>query len=66
MMDALIAFARTGDPNTPAVHWPKWAPQNERLIEFGDAVKVLPMNTARLNFMAAHPPAAATPRAARD
>jgi para-nitrobenzyl esterase len=66
MMDALIAFAKTGDPNTPVVHWPKWAPQNEQLVEFGDAIKALPMNTARLNFMAAHAPAAATPRAARD
>ena len=66
MMDALIAFANTGDPNTPAVHWPKWTPQNEQLVEFGDTIKVLPMNAARLNFMAAHAPAAATPRAARD
>jgi hypothetical protein len=41
-------------------------PQNEQLVEFGNAVKVLPMNAARLNFMAAHAPAAATPRAARD
>jgi para-nitrobenzyl esterase len=66
MMDALITFAKTGDPNTPAVHWPKWTPQNEELVEFGDTIKVLPMNAARLNFMAAHAPAAATPRAARD
>jgi para-nitrobenzyl esterase len=66
MMDALIAFAKTGDPNTAAVHWPKWTPQNEHLVEFGDVIKVLPMNSARLNFMASHAPAAATPRAARD
>jgi para-nitrobenzyl esterase len=66
MMDALIAFAKTGDPNTSAVHWPKWMSQNEQLIEFGNAIKVMPMNAARLNFMAAHAPAAATPRAARD
>jgi para-nitrobenzyl esterase len=66
MTDALIAFAKTGDPNTPGVHWPKWTPQSEQLVEFGDAIKVLPMTTARLNFMAAHGPAAATPRAARD
>ena len=66
MTDALIAFAKTGDPNTPAVHWPKWTPQSEQLVEFGDAIKVLPMNAARLNFMAAHAPAAATPRASRD
>jgi para-nitrobenzyl esterase len=66
MTDALIAFAKTGDPNTPAVHWPKWTPQSEQLVEFGDAIKVMPMNTARLNFMAAHSPAPPAPRAARD
>jgi hypothetical protein len=66
MMDALIAFAKTGDPNASAVHWPKWSAQNEQLVEFGDAIKALPMNSARLTFMAAHAPAAATPRAARD
>jgi para-nitrobenzyl esterase len=66
MTDALIAFAKTGDPNTQTIHWPKWTPQNEQLVEFGDAIKVQPMNTPRLNFMAAHAPAAATPRAARD
>jgi len=66
MTDALIAFAKTGDPNTAAAHWPRWTPQSEQLIEFGDAIKVLPMNTPRLNFMAAHSPAPATRRAARD
>jgi para-nitrobenzyl esterase len=66
MTDALIAFAKTGDPNTAAVHWPKWTPQSEQLVEFGDSIKVQPMNSQRLNFMAAHGAAAATPRAARD
>ena len=66
MMDALIAFAKTGDPNTAAVHWPKWTPQSEQLLEFGDTIKIQPMNSQRLNFMAGHGAAAATPRAARD
>jgi para-nitrobenzyl esterase len=52
MTDVLIAFARTGDPNTAAVHWPQWLPQNEQLVEFGDKIAVQPMNTARLDFMA--------------
>jgi len=52
MTDALIAFAKTGDPNTPAVKWPKWSPQNEQLVEFGDTIAVQPMNSARLDFMA--------------
>jgi len=66
MMDTLIAFANTGSPGTPAVQWPRWNPQSEQLIEFGDTVRVLPMSTPRLDFMAAHGAAPATPRAARD
>ncbi len=66
MTAALIAFANTGDPGTAAVKWPRWTPQNEQLIEFGDTIRVLPMNGPRLDFMAAHAPPQATPRAARD
>ncbi len=54
MTDALIAFAKTGDPGTAAVHWPAWQPQNEQLVEFGDKISVQPMNTSRLDFMATH------------
>jgi para-nitrobenzyl esterase len=66
MMDTLIAFATTGNPGTAVVQWPRWTPQSEQLLEFGDAIKVQPMNTQRLDFMAAHGAAPATPRAARD
>ena len=66
MMDALIAFAKTGDPNTPAVHWPRWQPQNEQLVEFGDGIHIQKMDTERLNFMAEHGGAPGPPRAARD
>lgn len=52
MADTLIAFAKTGDPNTAAVHWPAWSAQNEQLVEFGDKIEVQAMNTARLDFMA--------------
>jgi para-nitrobenzyl esterase len=51
MTDALIAFAKTGDPGTAAVRWPQWSAQNEQLVEFGDKISVQPMNTARLDFM---------------
>jgi para-nitrobenzyl esterase len=53
MTDALIAFAKTGNPNTSTVEWPAWSPQKEQLVEFGDQVGVQAMNTARLDFMAA-------------
>ena len=54
MTAALIAFANTGDPGTAAVPWPQWTPQNEKLVEFGDNIRVLPMNTPRLEFMRVH------------
>ncbi|MFB3854708.1 MAG: carboxylesterase/lipase family protein [Vicinamibacterales bacterium] len=63
LSDALIAFARTGNPNTPAISWPRYDPSNEQVIEFGDSIRVLRMNTAGLDFFAAHPlPAAGPPR----
>ena len=66
MTDALIALAKNGDPNTEAVSWPEWKPADERLVEFGDQVRVLPVDTRRAVFMAAHPVAAGPRRAARD
>ncbi len=51
MTDALIAFAKTGNPNTPAVEWPAWSSQKEQLVEFGDKVAIQPMNAARLDFI---------------
>ena len=54
MSKALIAFANTGDPSTPEVHWPQWKPNDEQLIDFGDSIRVEKMDTPRLNFMAVH------------
>ncbi len=55
LSDALIAFAKTGDPGTPAVAWPRYDPGNERMMEFGDSIRVVRMNTAGLDFFVAHP-----------
>jgi para-nitrobenzyl esterase len=55
MADCLIALANTGRPETASVHWPVWKPDAEQLIEFGNSIRVLPMATARLNFMLEHP-----------
>lgn len=66
MTDALIAFARNGDPNTAAVKWPKWTPVQEQLIEFGNTVQVQPMNTERLDFAASHSVPAGPRGTARD
>ena len=66
MTDSLIAFAKSGDPNTAAVRWPVWTPQKEQLIEFGNDIQIQSMNGPRLDFMALRAAPAATPRAARD
>ena len=43
MQDAWLAFARTGDPNTPggAVAWPRYDSQRRPTLEFGAEVKVV-------------------------
>jgi len=57
MADCIVAFARSGSPATAAVPWPAYQLDKERLVEFGSAVKVLQLQTARMNFMAtAHMP----------
>jgi para-nitrobenzyl esterase len=66
MTAALIAFANTGNPKTAAVDWPEWTAANERLIEFGDKISVLPMDTPRLEFMKIHGGGTMGPRRTRD
>ena len=50
LSDALVAFAKSGNPNTPAIAWPRYDPANEQMMEFGDSIRVLPMNTKGLDF----------------
>ena len=66
MMNGLLAFARVGDPSTALVPWPRWSRQNEQLVEFGDAVAILPMNTQRMDFHTPANAAPAIPRLSRD
>lgn len=66
MTAALIAFANSGDPKTPAVAWPQWTTRKEQLVEFGDRIGVLPMNPPRLEFMKLHGGGQTAPRGTRD
>lgn len=70
MMEALIAFANTGSPSTPAMPWPAWTAKAERKLEFGDAVTTVTFDKARSDWVAAHPVAApamsSRPAAPRD
>lgn len=66
MIDTLVAFARTGDPRTPATQWPQWKQDAQTYVEFGDKSGVREENRARLEF---HTPAnvtPSTPRISRD
>jgi para-nitrobenzyl esterase len=55
MSDTLIAFAKTGNPATPAVKWPAWSATNDAYVDFGDAIKVEKFNTPGMEWLAAHP-----------
>lgn len=39
MIDSLVAFARTGSPNTPALQWPRFNAERPELLELGAAVR---------------------------
>ncbi len=57
MMDALVAFAARGDPSTPAVPWPAWAPSREVKLEWGGPSpgQVVPIEVSRIEWLRAHP-----------
>jgi para-nitrobenzyl esterase len=55
MSDALIAFAKTGNPSTPAVKWPAWSSTDDVFVDFGNTVKVEKFNTEGMAWLAAHP-----------
>lgn len=59
MMGALISMAATGDPATKAVKWPAWSAANERRVVFGDHIAVEKLDTKGMDWLAAHPAAAA-------
>jgi para-nitrobenzyl esterase len=66
MLESLLAFARTGNPATPATPWPRWTPERQELMEFDAESRVLAENPERMSF---HTPAtltSSTPRLSRD
>jgi para-nitrobenzyl esterase len=52
MSDALIAFARTGDPATRATPFPRFESRSERLVELTRPVRTTRFDKARMDFMA--------------
>jgi para-nitrobenzyl esterase len=70
MAGAMIAFAETGSPTTPQLKWPAWSAEAPQYMVFGDTAAVQTMDLKRMDWLAAHPPAAAnappTPARPRD
>lgn len=55
MQNAIVAFAKTGSPDTPALKFIKYDPNNEQRIVFGDSIYVEKLNTPGLEFIEANP-----------
>lgn len=58
MQNVIVAYARTGDPNTADVKFLRNQPNDERRTVFGDTVSLQRLNTPGIEFLA-HTPAAA-------
>jgi para-nitrobenzyl esterase len=51
MQDVIVAFARTGNPNTPAVKFVRYDPKDEQRTVFGDMITVEKLNTPGMDFL---------------
>jgi para-nitrobenzyl esterase len=57
MSDAIVSFARTGKPTLSGIDWPSYRSQDERVVELGDSIGVIPLpDSSKIDFLAAHPP----------
>jgi para-nitrobenzyl esterase len=54
MADALVAFARTGNPSTSEVKWPAYTSKNKCLMNFGTKIEPVPVDKGVYYFIA-HP-----------
>lgn len=71
MSDAIVAFAATGSPDTKDLRLPRFDARREQLTEFGNPVRTIAFDKARMDFFATvNAPGAvgpsATPRSPRD
>lgn len=57
MSDALIAFAKTGNPSTAALKWPAWSSTDDVFVDFGNTIRIEKFNTEGMAWLAAHPAA---------
>ena len=52
MSAALIAFAKTGNPGTPALKWPEFDPENPYRMVFGDKIEAVPVDKGVFFYIA--------------
>jgi para-nitrobenzyl esterase len=64
MQDVIVTYARTGNPNTAAVKFVKYSPDDERRTVFDDKVEVQKLNTRGMDFLLANPPPPSRPNPA--
>jgi len=65
LQDVVVAFAKTGSPNTKTVTFTRYDPANEMRVEFGDTIRIEKLFTAGLDFIDATPAAAGPGRGGR-
>ncbi|AOH84981.1 hypothetical protein AWL63_14475 [Sphingomonas panacis] len=67
MLESLVAFARTGKPDTKALRWPVYQAKQPRLLKLGTPVTTADWPSAqKLAFFTSMPPRPPAPGALRD
>jgi para-nitrobenzyl esterase len=51
MQGSIVAFSKTGNPNTADAKFVRYDPKNEQRTDFGDAIKVEKLNTKGMDFI---------------
>jgi len=65
MDDALVAFAKTGNPSTSALKFPRYDANDEQRLILGEKVWIEKMDTEKIEFLRAHVQTRPQPAAGR-
>lgn len=55
MSDVLVNLARTGNPSTAAVKMVEYNPKDERLVDFGNSIRIVKLHSKGMDFLEATP-----------
>jgi len=66
MQDVVVSFAKTGNPSTTAVPFPRYSPDKELRVDFGETIQVEPLRSKGLDFIETTPAATGGGRGVRD